>query len=106
MNEQDIIKHVPLNNLNPPQDFNEEEDVIEKLIKEQKKLANKKFEKTVEYILHKPNGNIQVVKYTRKKYISPEMIEDMKNMLNNKIKRKDICAKYNITMPTLKKYVG
>ena len=72
----------------------------------EKKKYNKNNGLEVEYELKKPNGSIQKVKYIKKKYISPEMIEDMKNMLANKIKRKDICLKYNITMPTLKKYIG
>lgn len=70
----------------------------------EKKKYNKHIGSEVEYELKKPNGTIQKVKYVKKKYISPEMIEDMRNMINNKIKRKDVCAKYNITMPTLKKY--
>ena len=60
----------------------------------------------VNYTLTKKDGSTQTVTYKKKKYISPEMIEDMKNMLANKSKRKDICTKYNITMPTLKKYIG
>lgn len=83
---------------------------IEEPIEEETKKIIKKYEKydgpISEYTLTKPNGKTQKIRYIRKKYISPEQIEDMKNMLVNKIKRKDICAKYNITMPTLKKYIG
>ena len=77
---------------------------LDTLIQEQKNLANKRFEKEVEYVLTRSSGYQQVIKYTRKKYISPEMIEEMKNMLNQGIKRKLICEKFNISMPTLKKY--
>lgn len=56
------------------------------------------------HILKNKNGYIQKRQYTKKKYISPEAIEEMKAMLTQKIKRKDICERFNITLPTLKKY--
>lgn len=83
---------------------------IQSPIQKEEPINQKKYIKhdgpEVTYVLTKKNGSQQTVTYKKKKYISPEMIEDMKNMLANKCKRKDICAKYNITLPTLKKYIG
>lgn len=59
---------------------------------------------TTVHELKNKKGYIQKREYIKKKYISPEMIEEMKNMLAQNIKRKDICAKFHISMPTLKKY--
>jgi hypothetical protein len=76
------------------------------LMNKQKQLSQKLTQKDVEYVLHHKNGRTQVWNYTRKKYISNEMISEMKKMLEGKMLRKDICQYFNISMPTLKKYVG
>lgn len=60
----------------------------------------------VEYIVTKPNGYKQKIKYIRKKYISPEQIQEMKALVAQGELRKNICEKFGITIPTLRKYVN
>ena len=43
--------------------------------------------------------------YVRKKYISDSDKENMKKMLLEGYNKYEICAKYNISMPTLNKYL-
>lgn len=82
-----------------PQNFSFEKE------KEKEKKISPVLEKEVEYVLHnKKTGKEQVVKRMRKKFISPEIIEEMTRMLKEGVKRKDICEKFGITYPSLKKY--
>lgn len=84
-------------------------EVLEKSSSPKTEILEKKIspvlEKEVEYVLHnKKTGKEQVVKRIRKKFISPEIIEEMTRMLKEGVKRKDICEKFGITYPSLKKY--
>ena len=60
----------------------------------------------VEYTVTKPNGYKQKLTYMRRKYISPDQIQEMKEMVaSGSHLKKDICAKFGISLPTLRKYV-
>lgn len=58
------------------------------------------------YIHLKSNGQKIISTYKKKKFISPEMISEMKQLLADGLLRKEICQRYSISMPTLKKYIG
>lgn len=57
------------------------------------------------YILHKPDGTEQEVKYRRCKYISPEQIQTWDAEIKSGKTRKQICADNQISAFTLRKYL-
>lgn len=55
-------------------------------------------------VTHK-DGRVQKQKYIRKKYFSPEQRQEMKDLHAMGVKKKCICAKFKISLPTLNKYL-
>jgi len=75
-------------------------------VENQKRKYNKYEGPVSSYTLHKKNGNIQNVTYIRKKFISAEQIQEMKDLLAQGVQKKIICAQFKITFPTLQKYLA
>lgn len=64
------------------------------------------FKKTVKYEWKKANGKIQTLTYERKKYISPEIIQQMKDEIINGKSIKSICEQFDLSRQTVKKHTG
>lgn len=58
------------------------------------------------YILTRPDGKIQEIQYQRKKVITKEMMDEIRDKISNGEKRIDLAVQYNISLPTIRKYLS
>jgi hypothetical protein len=103
-----------------------EENIVIKPIEEKKDIIEEKKEYVIEgvekgrskrrpynkhagaestYIMNKPGGYQQKIGYVKKKYISPEMVKEMYELVKMGYLKCRVCEKFKITLPTLNKYI-
>lgn len=77
---------------------------MEKKVKKFEKLDTYVNDNIITYRYMRPNGSYSSYTYTKTKLKTYDQKLEMVKMIDDKVKRKDICLKYDITLPTLKKY--